>query len=273
MLRRPSHAILHTQRPDSSGRAPSTQPLALRGGPSCEEAQPARPGVFRLAWRPGRAGCRGAEAAAVQGGGGALQADDPAGSAAGMETIPRRGLSWPCPCPRRQEDVQRGGDGRREHSGARWHARRSRLLPALPNPRRTASEGGCACPPVRRNRKYAARRRACHPGGSGDGSAGGGTAGPRPRASTLRRTGAMARACRGIARGPGGLGRWRIGAGGGAAVEPDIAAFRVPAGPRVAEMPDHHAAGCQPVPTAAGGDSAGIAVLCLPRGGGGGGTR
>src|SRR5260370_1828453 len=28
------------------------QPLALRGGPSCEEAQPARPGSFRLAWRP-----------------------------------------------------------------------------------------------------------------------------------------------------------------------------------------------------------------------------
>jgi hypothetical protein len=48
--------MLDTQRPDSSGRAPSTQPLALRGGPSCEEAQPARPGVFRRAWRSGRAG-------------------------------------------------------------------------------------------------------------------------------------------------------------------------------------------------------------------------
>src|ERR1700751_3318361 len=83
----------------------------------------------------------------------------------------------------------------------------------------------------------------------------------------------MARTCRGIARGHGGLGRWRIGAGGGAEVEPDIAPLRVPTGSRVAEMPNHRTARRRSVPAAAGGDPAGIAVLCLPRGRGGGGAR
>lgn len=47
----------------------------------------------------------------------------------------------------------------------------------------------------------------------------------------------LARSCRGVAGGAAGLGQWRIGGGDGPPAQPDIASFRLQAGPPATQVP------------------------------------